>query len=130
MRKQLFDYVVKYASQMEPSTLALFPIILVRVHRYLLKGYIHRHCRGPTILALCGRCTGRCSIEPKNLGGTIHSNLHKICALSLSNISVSSTRRVVDIRSFKNRLNSLSTCHTLIRCSSRKVIYNIHRMNT
>lgn len=85
---------------------------------FLSKGYIYRYCTGPTILKSYGRCTGRCSIESKNLGGNICSNLHKIYGISLSNRTISSTSRVVEVRSLKNNLNSVSACHTLLGSTS------------
>ena len=73
---------------------------------------------------------GACSIESKKPGGNIRSNLKIIIGISLSNLSISSTLIVVEVKPLKKRLNSVKACHTFVGRSSRKAIGINHCTNT
>ena len=82
----------------------------------LSNGYIHRYCTGPAIDASYARCTGRCSIESKKLGGNSHSHssLHNMIGMLSSIRLKSSSIRDVLVNSLKNKLNYVIGSHILL----------------
>ena len=54
----------------------------------LSNGYIHLYWTGPPNFTSNGKCTGRCSIEPKNNGGNIISSLHSVSTIFVSSLNV------------------------------------------
>ena len=70
---------------------------------------------------------GRGSVK---LRGNIRSNLQIIIGISLSNLSISSTLIVVEVKPLKKMLNSVNARHTFVGRSSRKAIGINCCMNT
>ena len=73
-----------------------------------LNGYIHLFWTGLYICALYAKCTGKCSIQLKNLGEKILSNLQRIMGMFFSITKRLSMLIVDEYKFLKYLFNSLN----------------------
>ena len=81
---------------------------------------ISNRSNGPPTFASNGRCMERCFIESKNDGGNIISSLHSVLTIFVSSLSMWSTFNLLEHKSLKKWLISVSVSHILFGKKSRK----------
>ena len=88
---------------------------------YLSKGYIQRYCTGPPNIASYAKWTGKCSMQLKNPGGKILSNLQRIIGIFTSICSNLFMSNTVEHKALKNWLISVRGFQTYSDSASNAI---------